>query len=429
MSDAGKGVPGKGVPPPKGAGKGLGKGGGKGMSYKERREAELHETEDRLSAEQGFSGKQLTAEEARVLEEKGTEEQGTGEYDKFQPQRGYFACRKCGRPIYSYRAKFESGCGWPAFDKCFAGSIVARPEDDGTGRVEILCAGCAGHLGHVFLEPGAHAKARSDQRHCANSLALQYVKHDPPEGSLEEAALKMPAQAAAAEPAEVPVQVTLLLERQGDGATLPGPGDLVAIHYTGSLLASGVEFDTSRDAEPFEFKVDSGHVIQGWDDAVKRMPLGSRGLLIVPSSLAYGERGMPGAIPPRSDLLFDMELVSVNHRRAPKSLPQELTQAGFLHQHLTPVLKPAMMRLLAERPAEPCRRLLQLLQVDATSAEPLPALPPAASGPREYAALLRPLLQELSVAVLAGSERGEAVVPALTAWVKQNEQRRLGAGA
>uniref|UniRef100_A0A7S4T8D8 MsrB domain-containing protein n=1 Tax=Alexandrium monilatum TaxID=311494 RepID=A0A7S4T8D8_9DINO len=203
MSDAGAGAPGKGAPPPKGSGKGPAKGGGggKGMSYKERRETELRDMEDGLSAEQGFGGKQLTPEEAGVLDRKGTEAAGSGEYNKFQPQRGYFACRKCGRPIYSCQAKFESGCGWPAFDKCYVGSIDTRLEDDGTDRVEITCAGCGGHFGHVFVEPGMHAKARSEQRHCANSLALQYVKHDPPEGTFEEAALELPAAGGAAAPA------------------------------------------------------------------------------------------------------------------------------------------------------------------------------------------------------------------------------------
>eukprot|EP00408_Alexandrium_pacificum_P015092 CAMPEP_0171218098 /NCGR_PEP_ID=MMETSP0790-20130122/33030_1 /TAXON_ID=2925 /ORGANISM="Alexandrium catenella, Strain OF101" /LENGTH=192 /DNA_ID=CAMNT_0011683917 /DNA_START=62 /DNA_END=640 /DNA_ORIENTATION=- len=192
MSDAAAAAapaPAKGAPPPKGAGKGSA---GKGLSYKERKEAELQEMEDKLSAEQNFAGKELTAEEAHVIDGKGTEKAGTGEYDKFQPQRGYFACRKCGKPIYSHQAKFESGCGWPAFDKCYAGSINAVPEDDGTGRVEIKCAGCQGHLGHVFVEPGVHDKARSEQRHCANSMALKYVKHAPPEGTLEEAALELP---------------------------------------------------------------------------------------------------------------------------------------------------------------------------------------------------------------------------------------------
>ena len=97
----------------------------------------------------------------------------TGKYDKFYPTEGYFACRKCGEPIYSHQAKFDSGCGWPAFDKCYEGSIIAKPEDDGTGRVEIVCASCKGHLGHVFKGEGF---TETGERHCANSRSLQFVK-------------------------------------------------------------------------------------------------------------------------------------------------------------------------------------------------------------------------------------------------------------
>ena len=58
------------------------------------------------------AGHALTAEEKYVIENKGTEQAGTGKYDKFYPTEGYFACRKCGAPIYSFQAKFDSGCGW-----------------------------------------------------------------------------------------------------------------------------------------------------------------------------------------------------------------------------------------------------------------------------------------------------------------------------
>ncbi|CAE8604140.1 unnamed protein product, partial [Polarella glacialis] len=157
-SPAGKAA-GKGPPPA------LGK--GKGPTYKERKEQELRELEDKLSAAEGFCGQDLTVEEAKVINERGTEQAGSGEYEKFAPQRGYFACRKCGSAIYSHQAKFDSGCGWPAFDKCFEGSIENKPEADGTDRVEIVCAKCGGHLGHIFQEE--HPAARTDQRHCANS--------------------------------------------------------------------------------------------------------------------------------------------------------------------------------------------------------------------------------------------------------------------
>lgn len=177
-----------GVPPPSGKGAPPlgGKGKGYQLTYKEKKERERKDLEAALSAEANFSGQELTSEEKYIIEENGTEYANSGEYNHFQPQKGYFACRKCGNPIYSFQAKFVSGCGWPAFDKCYQNSIIHKPEDDGTQRTSISCSKCNGHLGHVFVEAGAHAGARSDQRHCANSLSLRYVMHDPPVGTVAE---------------------------------------------------------------------------------------------------------------------------------------------------------------------------------------------------------------------------------------------------
>eukprot|EP00927_Polykrikos_kofoidii_P073972 TRINITY_DN69977_c0_g1_i1.p1 TRINITY_DN69977_c0_g1~~TRINITY_DN69977_c0_g1_i1.p1 ORF type:complete len:782 (+),score=152.46 TRINITY_DN69977_c0_g1_i1:99-2444(+) len=161
-------------------------GGGKGKSgltYKEKKELERQNLEAKLSGEAGFAGQDLTPAQQRIIEEADTEPAGAGEYVDFSPQRGYFACRKCGKPIYSWKAKFTCGCGWAAFDKCFSGSIRCKPEDDGTGRIEIQCGGCVGHLGHVFFEPGKHKNSRSDQRHCTNSASIKYVMHDPPQAA------------------------------------------------------------------------------------------------------------------------------------------------------------------------------------------------------------------------------------------------------
>ena len=67
---------------------------------------------------------QLSKEEYHVIREKGTERAGSGEYDKQYPTKGYFACRACLAPLYSAGAKFKSGCGWPAFDKCIQGGCL-----------------------------------------------------------------------------------------------------------------------------------------------------------------------------------------------------------------------------------------------------------------------------------------------------------------
>jgi FKBP-type peptidyl-prolyl cis-trans isomerase FkpA len=87
-------------------------------------------------------------------------------------------------------------------------------------------------------------------------------------------------------------------------------GKKVSVHYTGTLL-DGTKFDSSRDSgKPFEFELGKGQVIQGWDQGIAMMKKGGKAVLIIPSSLAYGEREM-GKITPYSTLVFDVELVDV----------------------------------------------------------------------------------------------------------------------
>lgn len=115
----------------------------------------------------------LTREEFRIIRKKGTEYPGTGEYDSFYPKEGYFACRACGNPLYSAESKFKSGCGWPAFDRCYEGGVaIERDASLGMVRTEILCAKCRGHLGHVFE---GERFTETNERHCVNSLSVKYV--------------------------------------------------------------------------------------------------------------------------------------------------------------------------------------------------------------------------------------------------------------
>jgi len=99
--------------------------------------------------------------------------------------------------------------------------------------------------------------------------------------------------------------------RAGSGAQAQA-GQTVSVHYVGTLT-TGSKFDSSRDrGSPFKFKLGAGQVIKGWDQGVAGMAIGELRKLTIPPHLAYGEQGFPGAIPPNSTLVFEVELIGLS---------------------------------------------------------------------------------------------------------------------
>lgn len=118
----------------------------------------------------GMKLRELTDFEKSVIIDKGTERAYTGEYtDMFQD--GVYACKQCGSHLFTSGQKFHSGCGWPAFDDEIPGAVTRIPDTDGR-RIEIVCAACNGHLGHVFQGEGFTTK---NVRHCVNSVSLEFI--------------------------------------------------------------------------------------------------------------------------------------------------------------------------------------------------------------------------------------------------------------
>jgi len=113
----------------------------------------------------------LSPQQYYILREKGTERAFSGEF-VMTKEKGTYKCAGCGEPLFTDEMKFESHCGWPSFDREVEGGKIVQTVDNSHGmqRIEITCAKCGGHLGHIFDD----GPTKTGQRYCVNSLSLTF---------------------------------------------------------------------------------------------------------------------------------------------------------------------------------------------------------------------------------------------------------------
>lgn len=130
--------------------------------------------DDRMNKSEEEWKQELTPEQYHVLREKGTEPPFTGKFYN-NHDTGMYVCGACGNELFSSTDKFDSGSGWPSFDKPVAEGRIRLEQDGSHGmvRTEVVCARCGSHLGHVFDDG---PKETTGQRFCINSCALGFNK-------------------------------------------------------------------------------------------------------------------------------------------------------------------------------------------------------------------------------------------------------------
>ena len=114
---------------------------------------------------------ELSENEQYIILRKGTERAGTGQLLN-NKSTGTYTCRQCNAALFTSEHKFDSHCGWPSFDDEIEGAVRRQTDADGSGRIEIVCSNCDGHLGHVFL---GEQQTEKDTRHCVNSVSMSFV--------------------------------------------------------------------------------------------------------------------------------------------------------------------------------------------------------------------------------------------------------------
>ena len=125
----------------------------------------LEKTEEQWKSELG-------PERYRILRQKGTELPHSGKYN-LHFEKGTYCCGACGEPLFESDNKFDAHCGWPSFDESIKGKVsYIKDNTHGMTRVEILCANCGGHLGHVFND----GPTPTGIRYCVNSLSVDFIE-------------------------------------------------------------------------------------------------------------------------------------------------------------------------------------------------------------------------------------------------------------
>lgn len=115
---------------------------------------------------------ELTDEEYRILRKAGTETPFTSPLNDIK-EAGVFVCAACGNELYETKHKFDSGTGWPSFDRAVENSLAFSSDTKlGYERSELLCGDCGGHLGHIFDDG---PKETTGKRHCINGIALKFI--------------------------------------------------------------------------------------------------------------------------------------------------------------------------------------------------------------------------------------------------------------
>ena len=118
--------------------------------------------------------KLLKPDEFHILREKGTELPFSGKYNNHF-EKGVYKCKGCNAPLYRSENKFDSHCGWPSYDMAIPGAIeYIKDSSHGMQRIEIVCAQCGGHQGHVFND----GPTLSGKRYCVNSASIKFSEEN-----------------------------------------------------------------------------------------------------------------------------------------------------------------------------------------------------------------------------------------------------------